>query len=268
MTARAIVLLDGEDNVELKRWVTAAAIVLAAHLGLMATYFLAFSHVPAGAPAPIIIDMVPMAVSPASPVDVAPGPEMQEAPPPPPVPEIVEPVPPEPLIEPPPPMIEPLVALPEPPKEPPPPPEVKEEPKVKPLEVKRVDRKKPAPRTTAAPRSERATAATPAAQSPGAASASAAMASWRDLVVAQLQRAKRYPSGAESRREQGVVTLNFTLSRSGAVLSRSIARSSGSFELDQEVLGMVARASPFPQFPPGMTQSSVNLSVPVRFSLR
>ena len=31
---------------------------------------------------------------------------------------------------------------------------------------------------------------------------------------------------------------------------------------------MVARASPFPQFPPGMTQSSVNLSVPVRFSLR
>jgi protein TonB len=259
MTARAIVLLDREDNVELKRWVTAAAIVLAAHLGLMATYFLAFPHAPAGAPAPIIIDMVPVAVSPASPVDVAPGPEMQEALPPP-EPEIVEPLPP--------PMIEPLVALPEPPKEPPPPPEVKEEPKVKPPEVKRVDRKKPAPRTTAAPRSERATADTPAAPSPGAASASAAMASWRDLVVAQLQRAKRYPSGAESRREQGVVTLNFTVSRSGAVLSRSIARSSGSFELDQEVLAMVARASPFPQFPPGMTQSSVNLSVPVRFSLR
>ncbi len=192
---------------------------------------------------------------------------MQEAPPPP-VPEIVEPVPPEPLIEPPPPMIEPLVALPEPPKEPPPPPEVKEEPKIKPPEVKRVDRKKPAPRTTAAPRSERATADTPAAPSPGAASASAAMASWRDLVVAQLQRAKRYPSGAQSRREQGVVTLNFTLSRGGSVLARSIARSSGNSELDQEVLAMVARASPFPQFPPGMTQSSVNLSVPVRFSLR
>ena len=128
MTARAIVLLDREDDADLKRWTMAAAIVVAAHLGLMATYFLAFPYAPTGAPAPIIIDMVPMAVSPASPVDVAPGPEMQEAPPPP-VPDIVEPVPPEPLIEPPPPMIEPLVALPEPPKEPPPPPEVKEEPK-------------------------------------------------------------------------------------------------------------------------------------------
>ncbi len=267
MTARAIVLLHREDDADLKRWTMAAAIVVAAHLGLMATYFLAFPYVLTGAPAPIIIDMVPMAVSPASPVDVAPGPEMQEAPPPP-VPDIVEPVPPEPLIEPPPPMIEPLVALPEPPKEPPPPPEVKEEPRIKPPEVKRVERKKPAPRTTAAPRSERATADTPAAPSPGAASASAAPASWRDQVVAQLQRAKRYPSGAQSRREQGVVTLNFTLSRGGSVLVRSIARSSGNSELDQEVMAMVARASPFPQFPPGMTQSSVNLSVPVRFSLR
>ena len=166
-------------------------------------------------------------------------------------------------------MVEPLVALPEPPKEPPPPPEVKEEPRTKPPEVKRVERKKPAPRTTAAPRSERATADTPAAPSPGAAQrVRGAMASWRDQVVAQLQRAKRYPSGAESRREQGVVTLSFTLSRGGSVLSRSIARSSGNSELDQEVLAMVARASPFPQFPPGMTQSSVNLSVPVRFSLR
>lgn len=267
MTARAIVLLQREDDGDFRRWALAAAIVLAAHAGLVATYFLFVSHAPAGAPTPIIIDMAPMAVAPASPVDLAPGPEMQEAPPPP-EPQITEPLPPEPLIEPPPPMIQPLVALPEPPKEPPPPPEVKEEPKVKPPEIKKVERKKPAPRTTASPRSERATADAPAAPSPGAAASSAAVASWRDLVVAQLQRAKRYPSGAESRREQGVVTLSFTLSRGGSVLSRSIARSSGNSELDQEVLAMVARASPFPQFPPGMNQGSVSLTVPVRFSLR
>ena len=82
------------------------------------------------------------------------------------------------------------------------------------------------------------------------------MASWRDQVVAQLQRAKRYPSGAESRREQGVVTLSFSLSRNGAVLSRSIARSSGNSELDQEVLAMVMRAQPFPPFPAGMPQAA------------
>jgi protein TonB len=266
MTSRAIVLLEREDGAEVARWALAAAIVLAAHLGLMATYLLYFSQQPQGAPTPIIIDMVPMPVAPASPVDLAPGPEMMEVEPPP-EPQVVEPLPPEPLIEPPLPVVEPLITLPEPPKEPPPPPEVKEEPKPKPPQVKRVERKKPAPRTTAAPRSER-TADAQSAPSPGSVSASAAMASWRDLVVAQLQRAKRYPSGAESRREQGVVTLSFTVSRSGSVLGRSIARSSGNSELDQEVLAMVARASPFPQFPPGMNQASVHLTVPVRFSLR
>ena len=97
MTARAIVLLQREDDADLKRWASAAAIVLAAHLGLIATYFLVFSHAPAGAPTPaIIIDMAPMPVAPASPVDLAPGPEMQEALPPP-EPQVVEPLPPEPI---------------------------------------------------------------------------------------------------------------------------------------------------------------------------
>ena len=261
----AIVLLEREDGANVARWAMAAAIVLAAHLGLMATYLLFFSQPPQGAtesPA-IIIDLSPLPVAPASPADVAPGPEMVEAAPSP-EPQ-VEPVPPEPILEPPPPLVEPLVALPEPPKQPRP--QLKEEPRPKPPEVKRVEQQKPAPRTTAAPRSERATAERPAAPSPGSVSA-AAMASWRDQVVAQLQRAKRYPSGAEARRAEGVVTLSFSLSRGGSVLSRSIARSSGNSELDQEVLAMVMRAQPFPQFPPGMNQASVQLNVPVRFSLR
>lgn len=263
MTAVALFADEGRD---LGRWLLAAAIVLLVHVGIAATYFLWFAQSPAGAPqAPaIIVDMSPMPAAPESQLDVAPGPEMVEAPPPP-EPEVVEPRPPEPIVDPPPPAIQPLVALPEPPKEPPPP-EVKEEPTQKPPEVKRVERKQPAPRTTAAPRSQRS-ADTPSAPSMGASSA-AAIASWRDLVVAQLQRAKRYPSGAESRRETGVVMLNFTLSRGGSVLSRSIARSSGNSELDQEVLAMVSRAAPFPQFPSGMNQASVNLTVPIRFSLR
>ena len=261
----AIVLLEREDGASVARWAMAAAVVLAAHLGLMATYLLFFSQQPQGAlesPA-IIIDLAPLPVAPASPADVAAGPEMMEAAPPP--EPRVESVPPEPILEPTPPLVEPLVALPEPPKQPPP--QVKEEPRPKPPEPKRVEQQKPAPRTTATPRFERATAERPAAPSPGSVS-STAMSSWRDQVVAQLQRAKRYPSGAEARRAEGVVTLSFSLSRGGSVLSRSIARSSGNSELDQEVLAMVMRAQPFPQFPPGMNQASVQLSVPVRFSLR
>ena len=94
------------------------------------------------------------------------------------------------------------------------------------------------------------------------------MASWRDLVVARLQQAKRYPSSAEQRHEQGVVTLSFSVDRNGRVLSRSIARSSGSSSLDQEVLAMIQRAQPLPAFPPAMTQSVIHLTVPIRFSLR
>ncbi len=268
MKVRAVVLLehDGHDSA---RWALAAAIVLAAHLGLMATYLMFFAQKPQGVPETpaIIIDMAPMPVAPASPVDLAPGPEMVEATPPP-EPQVIETPPPEPIIEPPPPTPEPLVALPEPPP-PPPPPQVKQEPTPeKPPEPKKVERKKPAPRTTAQPRSERDTADSPASPNAGSVSRVAAMASWRDQVVAQLQRAKRYPNGAESRREQGVVTLSFTLSRGGGVLGRSIARGSGYPELDQEVLAMVARAQPFPAFPAEMNQSSINLSVPIHFSVR
>lgn len=265
MTARAVALLDHEDSADLGRWALAGAVVLAAHAGLIATYLMFASRAPAGAPqAPVVVNLAPMPVSPQSPLDVAPGPEMVEAPPPEPV--VDPPPPPEPIIEATPPTPDPLVALPEPPKEPPPPEVKKEEPKEKP-EIKPVRKIKPAPRTTAAPRSERTTADTPSAPAQGA-NATAAMASWRDLVVAQLQRAKRYPGGAESRREQGVVTLSFSLSRNGAVLSRGIVRGSGYSELDQEVLAMVMRAQPFPAFPASMPQSRVSLSVPIRFSLR
>ena len=251
MAAPAIVLLENENRAEFTRWSVAAAIVLAAHVGLVGSYMLWRSDHSQGAPmAPaVIIDLAPMPVAPASPLDVATGPEMLESQPPPeeavvepPPPDVIEPPPP----EPPPPVETPMVATPEPP----------------PPEPKRVERKKPAPR------SERRTAETPAAPSLGSVSSSASIASWRDLVVSQLQRAKRYPSSAEERREQGVVTLSFSLSRSGQVLSRGIARGSGYPELDQEVLAMVQRAQPFPSFPASMPQASMHLSVPIRFTLR
>jgi protein TonB len=274
MTARTIALLDHDDGREWARWSLAAAIVLAGHAGLIASYFLLHSPQPQGAPAApaIIIDLAPVAVAPPSPVDVAPGPEMVESQQVP-EPQVVEPPPPEVVELPPtPPVTEtPLVALPEPK-----PPERKPEPKPvetkrpepKPVERPRVERKPPAPQTTAPPRSERRTARVAAAPNPGSVASSAAIAAWRDQVLAKLQRAKRYPAGAEARRSQGVVMLSFSLSRGGGVLGRSVARSSGASELDQEALSMVQRAAPFPPFPTGMNQASVNLSVPIRFSVR
>ena len=259
MTVRAIHLLDDDGGYEFRRWSLAALIVLAAHLGLVGTYFLFHKPQPQGMPdsPAIFIDMSPPA-APASPKDAEMAPVVEEAAP---EPQVMEIQPPEPVIEPPPPvpMESPVVLTPEPPK-----PQEVVKPKEPPPE-KKVERKKPTQRATAGLRSERTADQISA---PTAGASGAALADWRSMVVSKLQAAKRYPSGAESRREQGVVTLSFTLSRSGAVLSRSIARGSGYPELDQEVLSMVQRASPFPPFPAGMNQASQHLTAPVRFSLR
>jgi protein TonB len=264
MTAGVIHLLDDDHGHDFRRWSLAALIVLAGHLGMMATYFMFYQPHPAGAPEgpAILIDLSPPA-APASPKDAEMGPVQEEVAPPP-EPEVMEMPPPEPVIEPPPPvpMESPVVLQPEPPK----PQEIVKPKEPPPKEVKKIEpKKKPVQRTTAGPRSERVADQMSA---PSAGASGAAVADWRSMVVSKLQSAKRYPSGAESRREQGVVTLSFTLSRTGAVLSRSIARGSGYPELDQEVLSMVQRAAPFPPFPAGMTQASQHLTAPVRFSLR
>ena len=83
-----------------------------------------------------------------------------------------------------------------------------------------------------------------------------------------MQQYKRYPSDAQSRGEDGVVLLSFTVDRSGHVLARQIVHSSGHRELDNEVMSMVERAQPLPAFPPSMPQTKLDLTVPIRFSLR
>jgi protein TonB len=92
--------------------------------------------------------------------------------------------------------------------------------------------------------------------------------SWQANLVRQLQRFKRYPAAAQSRNEQGVVLLSFSLDRTGHVLAHSIAKSSGYADLDNEVMAMIMRAEPLPSFPASMKQQQVDLTVPIRFSLR
>jgi len=263
MTVRAVHLLDDDGGYEFRRWSLAALIVLAAHLGLMGTYFLFYNPVPAGNPegTAIIVNLLPPSAPSINSSDVEPGPPVEEVTPPP-EPQVMDIKPPEPIIEPPPPvpMESPVVLTPEPPK-----PQEVEKPKEPPLpESKKVEHKKPAPKKTAAPRSERA--GQQSAQMSG--SAGSDVANWSSDVSSRLRSAKRYPSGAESRREQGVVMLRFTLSRNGGVLSRSITRGSGYSELDQEALAMVQRAAPFPPMPASLNLPSFTFTVPVNFSAR
>jgi periplasmic protein TonB len=92
--------------------------------------------------------------------------------------------------------------------------------------------------------------------------------SWQTALVRHLQQYKRYPSDAQSRGEEGIVLLSFSIDRTGHVLTRQIVRSSGHRELDDEVMSMVERAQPLPAFPPSMPQAKLDLTVPIRFSLR
>jgi protein TonB len=258
MTAHALLLSVHDRRDEVRRWTLAAAIVVAAHFGLVATYFLIPKAGPAGAPfAPaVIVDLAPAPVAPASQQDLTPGPE---------TPEVVESKPePVPQVEP---EIEPLpkveapaeVVLPEPEKKP-----VEEKPVVKPPEPKKKIERRPTSRATAAPRSQDQTADKPAAPNPGSQASRAAIADWRSQVSARLQSVKRCPSGTSG---TGSVVVSFAVDRSGSVAAKSVVRGSGNSAFDQEALAMVSRASPFPPVP-AVQPTPVRLPVPINFTCR
>jgi protein TonB len=61
--------------------------------------------------------------------------------------------------------------------------------------------------------------------------------------------------------------VRFSLSASGAVISSSLARSSGAGVLGRAALAMVRRASPFPPIPPALGRSRMDFAAPIRFDL-
>ena len=96
----------------------------------------------------------------------------------------------------------------------------------------------------------------------------ASPANWQSRVLSWLNRHKRYPASARSRKQEGMVQVAFTVDKGGRVTSSRVARSSGIPALDQAALDMVRRASPVPAPPPEIATSSMKLAVPVDFALR
>lgn len=101
---------------------------------------------------------------------------------------------------------------------------------------------------------------------PGASGASnvAAVAAWRQRVLAHLARYRVYPEQARERGIRGRTGVAFTLTGNGTVASVSIASSSGAAILDQATLAMVRRAQPFPPNPAG---GSANFTAGINYSL-
>ncbi|MFC3099238.1 energy transducer TonB [Alteraurantiacibacter palmitatis] len=93
-------------------------------------------------------------------------------------------------------------------------------------------------------------------------------ADYFSLVNAHLARNKRYPREARQARQEGVVTVRFTVGPDGTVSNASIRVSSGHELLDQATLDLLRRVSPLPRFPRSMTRDSVTLTLPIEYSLR
>ncbi len=181
------------------------------------------------------------------------APEPEPDPPPPPKPKIVEP--------PPPPKPKPPEKKPEPPKpllEPPP--QVAAMPAAEPQPQYR-----PAPPAPPVP----AVAAMPAAMltAPRMPPDPSIEANYLGLLLATLEKHKEYPRRAQQRRQQGTVQLRFLLNRDGSISTFNVQRSSGHRLLDEAVVDMIQRAVPLPPIPPALGKSSMDIVLPVNFTL-
>jgi protein TonB len=274
----AFALHDVSDHAAVRRWGISAFAIVAAHAALIALAMNWYTQRPApGVSLPaIMVDMASVSSAPQpTPMDLAPGPVMQQADasPPEPVqqhvaeeqipptpaqakPEVV--APPEQKTEPTPPKPEPAKVVPEQIPSP-----VK--PKVVRADAKKPSEAPPAPRTTASPKAERQA---PAASAVSAGASAAAISSYNQLVLAHLRRFKQYPPAAKAAGQQGVGRVNFTLSRNGQVVASKLVGSTGHAALDAESLATLRRAQPFPPFPSDMKQASMSFTMPVSFGLQ
>jgi len=204
------------------------------------------------ASAPVItIDLAPVPVAPEiKPTELPPGPQQTNAEP---QPDPVKPV--EKIELPPEPKAEPVLAV-------TPPPKPIDKPKEK--KPKQLHASLASAPTNAEQKAEQA-----AAPSPGASARdSNALPNWKSLLVATLERNKRYPADAEARGDRGVAELAFGVDRRGGVHHPRIVRSSGSSALDRETLAMVERAAPLPPPPAEIAGAEISIVVPIRYNMR
>ncbi len=87
-------------------------------------------------------------------------------------------------------------------------------------------------------------------------------------LQAWLEKHKKYPARARSRRQEGTALLYFVMDRGGNVKEARLKKSSGYRLLDREVMKMIKRAQPLPHMPADMTEARLELVVPVQFNLR
>lgn len=87
------------------------------------------------------------------------------------------------------------------------------------------------------------------------------------LISSHLNRRKTYPAEARQARQQGIVSVRFTVDRSGGVSNISIRRSSGHDILDQTTIALLQRVAPLPRMPASMQRESITITLPIEYAL-
>jgi len=254
-------ILPPRQNRDTPRWLMAAIIVLALHIGIGA-YLILTRHIgmpPGQPPDAVMINLAPVTASP------PPQPQQEEAKP---QPQPIERVPEEPAVMstplPPPPPIPTILETPVlPPPQPKPVPEKREEPK-KEVQKKEVQKQKVEKEKHHQERSTQARELARHATAPAPGFSGQSMASWESEVLARINAAKRYPEEARAAHETGTATLSFVVTADGRIAGAHLARSSGSSSLDRETVAMVSRIGQLPPPPNGRAA----ISVPIRYSFR
>lgn len=244
-------------STEFFRWSCSFVAVAAVHLGAVA---LALHHwtleraASEQETAAVLLELAPL---PAAPeiiaIDAPLGPDLSEV--------LPDPEPPPPLD------LAPLEAVKLPVREPHPEPTPR--PPVPPKPLERKPERKP-PSQQSAPKAM--PEAAPVASAPLAGATpepqSAALPSWKGVLLRHLERYKRYPAESQRARQEGVTYVHFTMSRDGRVLDARIQRAAGIALLDREGLELLQRAQPLPPLPPDQPGETLALVVPIQFSLR
>lgn len=90
---------------------------------------------------------------------------------------------------------------------------------------------------------------------------------YRKTLEAHLARHQQYPAMARMRRQQGTITVAFTIDHQGRLLSSKLLGRTPFPLLNREALALIERAAPFPNVPTTLEGDDLHWELPVHFRL-
>ena len=91
--------------------------------------------------------------------------------------------------------------------------------------------------------------------------------SYYGVVRSMLDSNKKYPLLSLQRRQEGTPIVEFTILKNGEITNLKV-NTSGYRLLDREAQKIVLKSAPFPPIPKSLGKRSIDLRVPINFSLQ